>query len=53
MKYSLTTLHERIAHYRRLLALQTGLFVPEWSKLFVAVPHRGEQRAEVLVYQTK
>jgi DNA-binding beta-propeller fold protein YncE len=45
--------YDRIAHYPTAAGARTGLFVPEWSKLFVAVPHRGEQRAEVLVYQTK
>lgn len=29
---------------------RTGLFVPELSSLFVAVPHRGSQRAEVRRY---
>jgi DNA-binding beta-propeller fold protein YncE len=43
----------RIAHIATAPGARTGLFVPEWSKLFVAVPHRGEQRAEVLVYETK
>ena len=28
---------------------RTGLFVPGAGKLFVAVPHRGDQRAEVLI----
>jgi len=45
--------YDRIAHIATAAGARTGLFVPEWSKLFVAVPHRGEQRAEVLVYQTK
>lgn len=31
---------------------RTGLFVPDGGKLFVAVPHRGDQRAEVLVHET-
>lgn len=31
---------------------RTGLFVPELSKLFVAVPHRGAQVAEVRIYDT-
>src|SRR5437899_4349426 len=30
---------------------RTGLFVPERDTLFVAVPHRGSQKAEVRVYQ--
>jgi hypothetical protein len=45
--------YDRIAHYPTAPGARTGLFVPEWSRLFVAVPHRGEQRAEILVYQTK
>jgi DNA-binding beta-propeller fold protein YncE len=45
--------YDRFAHYPTAAGARTGLFVPEWSKLFVAVPRRGEQRAEVLVYQTK
>lgn len=44
--------YERIAHLPTAAGARTGLFVPEWSKLFVAVPHRGEQGAEVLVFQT-
>lgn len=45
--------YERIAHYTTAPGARTGLFVPEWSKLFVAVPHRGEQRSEILIYETK
>jgi hypothetical protein len=44
--------YNRIAHYPTAPGARTGLFVPDWGKLFVAVPHRGEQRAEVLVYDT-
>jgi DNA-binding beta-propeller fold protein YncE len=44
--------YDRIGHYTTAPGARTGLFVPEWLKLFVAVPHRGEQRAEILVYQT-
>jgi DNA-binding beta-propeller fold protein YncE len=29
---------------------RTSLFVPESKKLYVAVPHRGEQKAELLVF---
>jgi DNA-binding beta-propeller fold protein YncE len=43
----------RIAHERTAPGARTGLFVPEWEELFVAVPHRGEQRCEILVYGTK
>ncbi len=30
---------------------RTGLYVPERNELFVAVPHRGEQHAEVRIYR--
>ena len=32
---------------------RTGLFVPERDTLFVAVPHRGSQQAEIRCYQIK
>jgi DNA-binding beta-propeller fold protein YncE len=32
---------------------RTGLFVPERETLFVAIPHRGSQRAEIRVYDTE
>jgi hypothetical protein len=32
---------------------RTGLFVPAFNRLFVAVPHRGLQSARVLVYEVK
>jgi hypothetical protein len=32
---------------------RTGLFVPEWDNLFVAVPHHGNQEAEIRCYQIK
>lgn len=43
----------RLARYPTVPGARTGYFVPEWGKLFVAVPHRGEQRAEILVYEAK
>jgi WD40 repeat protein len=30
---------------------RTSLFVPELSRLYVAVPHRGDRQAEIQVYQ--
>src|SRR5207237_9792085 len=30
---------------------RTGLFVPERDTIFVAVPHRGSQEAEIRAYQ--
>jgi len=32
---------------------RTGLFVPELNRLYVAVPNRGNQRAEVRVYEAR
>jgi DNA-binding beta-propeller fold protein YncE len=32
---------------------RTGLFVPERDTLFVAVPHRGSQKAEIRAYQVE
>jgi DNA-binding beta-propeller fold protein YncE len=32
---------------------RTGLFVPERDTLFVAVPHRGSQQAEIRAYRTE
>lgn len=45
--------YDRIARYPTAPGARTGLFVPDWGKLFVAVPHRGEQRARILVFETK
>src|SRR5215469_2354842 len=42
--------YNRIARYPIPPGSQTGLFVSEWGKLFVAVPAQGEQNAEVRVY---
>jgi hypothetical protein len=32
---------------------RTSLFVPEQSRLYLAVPHRGGQRAEIRVYDVR
>lgn len=32
---------------------RTGLYVPEQNRLYVAIPHRGAQRAEVRVYEAR
>ena len=32
---------------------RTSLFVPELNRLYLAVPHRGGQNAEVLVYEAR
>lgn len=31
---------------------RTALFVPELGRVFLAVPHRGSQRAEIRIYET-
>lgn len=53
----ITVLEQQDAdHYRESQKLptaagaRTGLFVPELGKLFLAVPHRGPQRAEIRLY---
>jgi DNA-binding beta-propeller fold protein YncE len=43
--------YERIARYPTPSRSQTGLFVPEWGKLFVAVPAQDDKSAEIRVYQ--
>jgi hypothetical protein len=43
--------YDRIARYPTPSGSQTGLFVPEWEKLFVAVRAESGQSAEVRMYQ--
>jgi len=43
--------YDRIASYPTPPGTRTGLFVPEWGRLFVAVLKQGEQSAEVRVYE--
>jgi len=43
--------YARIARYPTPPHTQTGLFVPEWGKLFAAVQRLGEKSAEIRVYQ--
>lgn len=31
---------------------RTSLLVPALNRLYIAIPHRGEQKAEIRVYQT-
>jgi WD40 repeat protein len=46
-------------HYKRSAKIptaggaRTGLFAPERDALFIAVPHRGTQTAEIRLYQVK
>jgi hypothetical protein len=43
--------YERIASLATPPGSRTGLFVPDWGKLFVAVLQQGTKNAEVRVYQ--
>lgn len=45
--------YDRIARLATPPRMQTGLFVPEWGRLYAAVPSQGEQSAEIRVYQAK
>jgi DNA-binding beta-propeller fold protein YncE len=44
--------YERIAHLPTAPGARTSLFVPELARLYLAVPHRGGQGAEIRVYAT-
>ena len=43
----------RMARITGAPGARTGLFVPESGRLYLAVPHRGAQRAEVRVFQAQ
>jgi len=43
----------RIAHVATAAGARTALFVPDQSRLYLAVPHRGNQKAEVRVYEPR
>jgi DNA-binding beta-propeller fold protein YncE len=40
----------RIAHLPTAAGARTSLFVAEQDRLYLAVPHRGNQKAEIRVY---
>jgi hypothetical protein len=42
---------ERVAHVATASGARTSLFVPEQNRLYLAVPHRGSQKAEIRVYE--
>jgi hypothetical protein len=44
---------ERMARIATAAGARIGLFVPESDRLYVAVPHRGRQRAEVRVFDAR
>jgi hypothetical protein len=41
----------RIAHVATAAGARTSLFVPEQSRLYLAIPHRGKQKAEIRIYE--
>jgi DNA-binding beta-propeller fold protein YncE len=43
----------RIGRIATAAGARTALFVPEQGRLYVAVPHRGTQRAEIRVYEAR
>jgi len=43
----------RIAHIRTAAGARTSLFVADQSRLYLAVPHRGSQKAEIRVYEAR
>jgi DNA-binding beta-propeller fold protein YncE len=46
--------YEKITTYATGFGGQTGLFVPEWGKLFVATRHQPTgQSGEILIYETR
>jgi DNA-binding beta-propeller fold protein YncE len=45
--------YDRLAHIATAAGARTSLFVKQQSRLYVAVPHRGSQRAAVQVYEAR
>jgi len=43
----------RIVKLKTAAGARTSLFVPEQNRLYLAVPHRGAQRAEIRVYEAR
>ena len=43
----------RIAHIATAAGARTSLFVADQSRLYLAVPHRGAQQAEIRVYEAR
>jgi YVTN family beta-propeller protein len=43
----------RTAHLATAAGARTSLFVQDLNRLFLAVPHRGSQKAEIRVYETR
>lgn len=43
----------RVAHVATAAGARTSLFVPEQNRLYLAVPHRGSQKAEIRIYEPR
>jgi len=43
----------RLAHIATAPGARTALFEPDQGRLYLAVPHRGSQRAEIRVFETR
>ncbi len=43
--------YERVTKIPTASGARTGLFVPQFNRLYLAVPHRGNQKAEIRVYE--
>ena len=43
----------RVAHTATAAGARTSLFVPELSRMYLAVPHRGNQRAEIRIFEAR
>lgn len=43
----------RVAHAATAAGARTSLFSPEQSRLYLAVPHRGSQKAEIRIYEAR
>jgi DNA-binding beta-propeller fold protein YncE len=43
----------RVAHIATAAGARTSLFVPDLNRFFLAVPHRGSQRAEIRIYDAR
>jgi len=43
----------RVAHIATAGGARTSLFVPDQSRLYLAVPHRGNQKAEIRIYEAR
>jgi DNA-binding beta-propeller fold protein YncE len=43
----------RIARIATAAGARTSLFVPDQNRLYLAVPHRGSQKAEIRIYEAR